>query len=74
MGEQDRPLRGTILTTQELAKALDWDTRKTRRWLQRSEACVKVGSRYVTTPSLLANHFPELWQEIAFDVGEGRLL
>jgi len=65
-------IKGTILTTAEVAEALDWDTRKTRRWLQKSGAVVKRNGRYVTTPQLLANNFPELWNEIAFDLGDYR--
>lgn len=67
-------LRGTVLTTQEVADALDWDTRRTRRFLQRTGACVKRGGRYVTTPQLLADNFPEVWQQIACDLGDGRSL
>jgi len=65
---------GRILTTAEIATVLQWDTQKTRRWLQRAGATTKVGSRYVTTPRQLAANWPDLWAEIMCDVGDERPL
>ena len=51
------------ITCTEVAKILEWDTARTRRWLIGSGVAVKRGSRWVTTPELLRRGFPELWEE-----------
>ena len=66
--------RQVIMTTGDVARVLHWDTQRARRWLQRSGAGVKRNGRIVTTPGLLANHFPELFNELMFDIGDGREL
>lgn len=63
-------LKAQILTTSDVAEALSWDTQRARRWLKRSGAGIKRGGRIVTTPVLLASHFPELYQQIALDLQE----
>ena len=70
---QDRR-QAAILTTADVAEKLGWDTQRTRRWLMRTGAGSKVGGRVITTPSMLASHFPELLHEIVFDIGDGREL
>lgn len=66
--------QAAILTTADVAEKLGWDTQRTRRWLVRTGAGTKVGGRVITTPSRLASHFPELLNEIVFDLGDAREL
>lgn len=70
----ERGSSAAILTVGDVARKLGWDAQRARRWLQRSGAGVKRNGRIITTPTLLANHFPELLNEIQFDIGDGREL
>ncbi len=54
-----------IITTDEIAEALKWSTQRTRRWLIKSGAGVKIGDRWVTTPALLREHFRPAWDAYA---------
>ena len=69
-------VNGTIIHTATLAKALgpEYDTQRARRLLQRTGAGVKVGGRVVTTPRLVADHMPELWNELMLRIDDERYL
>ena len=54
----------------EQAGAATWDSRKVRRWLQRSGAAVQRGGSWVTTRDLLREHMPELWGELLLRLTE----
>lgn len=47
-----------------VARLLGWDTRRARRWLVRSGAGVKRAGRWVTTPQLLGQAFPEVLERM----------
>lgn len=69
-------LNGTIIHTNQLAKLLgdEYDTQRARRLIQRTGAAVKYGGRIVTTPRLVADNMPELWNELMLHFGDERLL
>lgn len=48
----------------EIAKLVGKTTPATRNWLVRNGAAVKRGGRVVTTPALLREAFPEIYDEI----------
>jgi hypothetical protein len=68
--------RSTIIHMPALALQLgpDYDTQRTRRLVKRAGAAVKIGDRIVTTPRLLADHMPEVWNEIVLEYGDFRTL
>ncbi len=41
-----------------------WGTQRTRLWLQRNDACFKLGGRWVTTGPLLREAFPDIWYSL----------
>jgi hypothetical protein len=51
-----------IIEAKHVAQVLGWPTYKARRWLLRSGAARKIGSRWVTTAANLMAHFPEAFQ------------
>jgi hypothetical protein len=55
---------GPVLTTGELARALGWSVRRTRRWLCRAGATHRVGGRYVTTREALIAAFPGAYEAV----------
>lgn len=59
-----------IIEVKHVAKALGWPTYKARRWLMRSGAARKIGSRWVTTAANLMAHFPEAFQAALSDSGD----
>lgn len=59
-----------IIEAKHVAKALGWPTYKARRWLKRSGAARKIGSRWVTTASNLMAHFPEAFQAALTDLDD----
>jgi hypothetical protein len=75
MSQGELPMGTTILTTAQIAKRLgpDWDSQRARRWLTRTGAGTKVGGRVITTPRRLAQHFPELWDELVLELPERSL-
>ena len=69
-----------IITTRQVADALGWPSQRARRWLVKTGAGVKRGGRIITTPSRLAENFPEVWREmiagpeLVADIGDFRVL
>lgn len=60
---------GTYISTVQVAELLDtqhdrWDARRARRWLQKAGAAIRRGSRWFTTPDLLREAYPEIYDEL----------
>jgi hypothetical protein len=51
-------------STPDVAKAIGWDVQRTRRWLKKHGAAVRIGDRYYMTKSLLRRVFPEASDEV----------
>lgn len=47
-----------------VARRLGWRTERTRRWLDREGALVKVGDRYYTTRGRLRAAFSDVFEEL----------
>lgn len=65
---------GTLIGMETFAEKLgpEYDTQRARRLAKRIGAAVKVEGRIYTTPRLLADSFPELWNEMVLDFGDYR--
>lgn len=57
-----------LLSSVDVAGLLGWKTKRARRWLQRQEIGIKIGSRWFTTPTKLREAFPEVYAEIIPDL------
>ena len=53
-----------ILFAADIAKLLDWPTWKAKRWMQRTGCGTKRGKLWITTPTMLREHFPEAAREL----------
>jgi len=53
------------LTISEVSKLLDWQPKRTRRWLKRANCLVERAGRQVTSVERLKAEFPEVYDEIA---------
>ncbi|MFM2416371.1 MAG: hypothetical protein RL385_1094 [Pseudomonadota bacterium] len=63
-------MRAPIITTDKVAAALGWSTKRARRWLLTTGAGEKRAGRVITTPTKLVEHFPEVWGAIASGVSD----
>jgi hypothetical protein len=55
---------GKLISTADVAIALDISHYQARSWLKESGACVKHGGRYYTTRHKLREAFPDIYDEI----------
>jgi len=60
-----------LLSSADVAKLLGWRTKRVRKWLQREQIGVKIGSRWFTTPTKLREAFPEVDEELVPELIEG---
>ena len=66
MPRTDFDPKAMIFTMPEVAAALSWKTRRTRRWLVRNGCARRLpNGRWVTSLEMLRSTFPELWQALA---------
>lgn len=60
-----------LLSSVDIAALLGWSTKRARRWLQRQEIGIRIGSRWFTTPTKLREAFPEVYSEILPELAGG---
>lgn len=53
-----------VIGSEQVARALGWETRRARRWLLKTGAGEKRAGRVVTTLPKLVAHFPEAFQVV----------
>jgi hypothetical protein len=58
-------MTGVVFTTEQVAKALGWSTRRTRRWLRKGNALERVGDRYYTTREACLEGFRGAYEALA---------
>jgi hypothetical protein len=52
------------LSAKQIGDVLGWSRRKAWRWLSRANALVTRNGRRYTTPELLREAFPEVWNRV----------
>lgn len=63
-------LEAALIEMADVAKALGgrrkrWSTERARRWLRRAGAAKKINGRWITTPQLLRELLPPVWDAVA---------